>query len=81
MNEKEFRNMVDDPYLRWHALGRVKSHNFCACGLNATGDVTDTPPPIKARITNIKAIGFAKTALAIVGLYVVVSYVYKKWIK
>jgi hypothetical protein len=80
--DQYFRNFIDDPYLYHHSMG--KARNFCACGLNATGDGT-TPAgseTVKAVVaTNITMLGYAKTGLALVGLYVVVMFVYKKWIK
>lgn len=78
--------MVDDPLLR--AYGRnISSHNFCACGLAATGDsaVDETDPgdnaALTAKVQNIKAWHYAKTALALVGLYVIGKYLWTKYKK
>jgi hypothetical protein len=74
-NQANYLNMVDDPYLN-------KRFNNC-CGLAATGDspveeVTPAPS-VKAKVMNMQAWGYAKTALALVGLYVVVKYAISKF--
>ena len=85
--EKNFRNyMADDPYLKYHAvIEGKKKRDFCACGLNASGGVgTEIPEPesdVKSKVMNLTAWGYVKTALALVGAFVVGSWVYKKYIK
>lgn len=83
-SEQNFRNMVDDPFLKKFATnGRVNSHKNC-CGLAATGDVEEEAPApveIKSKVQSIKAWHYAKTALALVGLYVIVKFAYDKYAK
>jgi len=77
---QEFRNMVDDPFLR---VQTIKSKKLNCCGLAATGEESEVIAPepiaIKAKVQNMKAWDYAKTALAIVGLYVVVKYAWGKF--
>ena len=76
--EQDFRNMVDDPFLK---VQTIKSKKLNCCGLAASGEEVTDPEPveIKAKVQNIKAWDYAKTALAIIGLYVVVKYAYGKF--
>lgn len=87
--EQGFRNMVDDPFLKVQGIRNKKSNN--CCGFAASGDLgymaeqpepTDPEPvAIKAKVQNMKTWDLAKTALAIVGLYVVVKYAWTKFKK
>ena len=88
MNEGEFRNyMAGDPYLSHHAgvYPRKKQKDFCACGLNATGGTdVEIPEPennVKTKVMNLKVMGYAKTALALVGAYIIGTWLYKKYVK
>lgn len=70
-----FRNMVDDPYLNRMANKPFKN----CCGLAATGDgAADEQPLPVPKVQNVQAWGFIKTALAVVGAWVVIKYAYGK---
>lgn len=81
LNDPEFRNMVNDPYL--NAQGKVlnnaggrdpwKPRSRNCCGLNATG-----AEPVNKAVTKLQAWNYAKTGLALVGAYVVVKYLMAK---
>jgi len=81
--DNNFRNMVDDPYLR--AAQAKKNFKNC-CGLAATGDGAmddaqlaeqrEALPATKVR--DMQAWNYAKTALAIVGAWVVLKWAYEK---
>lgn len=83
--KKQYRNMVDDPYLA--ALDRRNSYNdFCGCGaLAASGggepvQSTDEPETtVTKEVQNLQFWQYAKMALALVGAYVVVKYLYGKF--
>jgi hypothetical protein len=62
--EEEYRNYIDKKIIT------KRPHN--ACGLNATGD------SVSATVNNVTAWGYLKTALALVGAFVVAKYVYGK---
>lgn len=66
--EKEFRNYIDYPVGK--KVIAKKPHN--ACGLNATGE------SVNATVTNVTALGYLKTGLALVGAFVVIKYIYGK---
>jgi hypothetical protein len=52
------------------------------CGLAATGDEPEPDPaPVKANVTNLQAWQYIKTGLAIIGVYVVLKFLYGKFIK
>jgi hypothetical protein len=78
----QFRNMVDDPMLRKMALRNQGKRDFCACGFNATGE-EELPPeeeaPVKTNVMNLQAWKYAKSALALVGAYAVIMFLYKKF--
>lgn len=95
-NKKGFRNFIGaDPYMNSikkqngsaSAAHQFKTRNAFknCCSMAATGDESDesdpTPVEVKNKVHDIKSIELAKSALAIVGLYVVVTYLYKKFKK
>lgn len=61
--------------------------DFCGCGLAATGDEPIAPAesqeiePVKAEVMNMQAWQYAKTALALIGIFVVVKFIYSKMVK
>ena len=78
---KQYRNMVDDPFLA--QMSRVRHNDFCACGMNATGEdipQSDTPEAIPDAVPagSLQAWRYARTALMLVGLYVVGKFLYNK---
>jgi hypothetical protein len=88
---QSFKNFVDDPYLNigGKAPRREPKYPFNACGcdysnccgLAATGEETEeavlkVPDVVKAK--NITAWHYAKTALAVIGAFVLISYVWNK---
>lgn len=81
--KKQYRNMVDDPYLA--ALDRRNSYNdFCGCGaLAASGDeaqtVEEPENTVTKEVQNLQFWQYAKMALALVGAYVVLKYLYGKF--
>lgn len=66
----------------------ASGYNMC-CGLAATGDEAEAAPVAEApkvvdstaKLQKVQALGYAKTALALVGLYVIASFLYKKYVK
>jgi hypothetical protein len=76
-----FRNMVGDPYLA--AMDRRKrSHDFCACGLNASGDEEDVNvnevSELKGNAISLQAWKYLKNGLVIVGIIVVAKFIWNK---
>jgi hypothetical protein len=71
----------------WNASGM--DFNYCGgysncCGLAATGDEASNaaPSPVDSTpVRNLQAWQYAKTALAIVGTYVIVKFLYGKYVK
>lgn len=62
--------------------------NFCACGLAATGDEPIPPAeqepelePVKNQVASLQVWQYAKTGLALIGLYVIGKFIYTKIIK
>lgn len=56
------------------------------CGLAATGDETDpaassSPAPIDPKVKNLQRWGYVKTGLALIGAYVVIKFLYGKFVK
>lgn len=84
LRDQDFRNIVGDPYLAAFDKNKVKNPRFHqCCGFAASGDeVIDEnakpEEPVKVKVQNVKALGYAKTILALVGLYVVVKFIYGK---
>lgn len=86
--EQDFRNyMAGDPYLQHHAgiQQAKKQNNFCACGLNASGGTdVEIPEPaqdVNTKVQKIMFWNYAKTALAVIGIYVVGKFLYNKYVK
>jgi len=92
-NKSGFRNFIGaDPYInslqRGNQFSRacgLSAYNSCCGGLAANGDNGETPVEtvpepveVKNKVQNIITLQHAKTALAIIGLYVVVMFAYKK---
>jgi hypothetical protein len=72
-SDKKFRNFIPYPLPNYG----LKKHN--ACGLAATGDADSAAPAdttVKAAVKDLTAWSYAKTALALLGLYVAVKYVW-----
>lgn len=90
---KEYNNMVDDPYLNFRSKpnrpAKKRNYPFNAsgysncCGLNATGDeiLPEENEPVSNSVMKMQAWQYAKTGLAIVGAYVIIKYLYDKFIK
>lgn len=81
-NRKDYRNMVDDPYLA--QMDMRQPYNNC-CGFAATGEEAimpeTTPAPEAASNINVNSMQtwqYAKTALAIIGAWVVLKYLLGK---
>jgi uncharacterized membrane protein len=72
--EKDFRNFIGYPII---TPKKVKTHN--CCGFAASGDAPVTP--VSATVTNISAWSYAKTALALVGAFIIGKYLYTKFVK
>jgi hypothetical protein len=57
------------------------------CGLAATGDEalppveSSSPAPIDPKVSNLQRWGYVKTGLALVGAYVVIKFLYGKFVK
>ncbi len=66
----QYRNMVNDPYLFKPRVQKTK-RNFCACGLNASGE---EPAPVQKAVTQIQAWNYLKTGLALVGVYALLKH-------
>lgn len=90
--EAEYRNFkkgnMPKPRPRphpWNASGL--DYSYC-CGLAATGEELQAAPtpapapePVNTTVQNMQAWKYAKTALAIVGAYVVIKFLYGKFVK
>lgn len=93
--DQNFRNFIPYPYndaikrgnqpprkkqrYPWNASG----YNMC-CGLAASGDTEEpAPAPVvtAAKVHDMKTWQYAKTALMLVGLYAIGTYLYKKYKK
>lgn len=56
--------------------------NFCGCGFAANGDEQPAPvETVKSEAMNMQAWQYAKTGLAIVGAFVVIRFIYNKFVK
>jgi hypothetical protein len=57
------------------------------CGLAATGDEalppveSPSPAPVDSKVKNLQRWGYVKTGLALVGAYVVIKFLYGKFVK
>jgi len=87
MVDDPFLNMVkrgNRPPKKRNYPFNANGYNDC-CGFAASGDldsdaVNSDPEPvvIKSKVQNMRAWDYAKTALALIGLYVVVTYAWGK---
>ena len=75
--ESQYRGYVDDPYL----MNGPAPVNHNACCLSATGEDDKPDTDLPATVKNIQTRQMIKSALALVGAFVVGSYLYKKFIK
>jgi hypothetical protein len=66
------------PHKRKNANPLNPSRN--CCGFNATGDET-APEPVSKPVMKMQAWQYAKTGLAVVGAYVVIKFLYGKFVK
>jgi hypothetical protein len=79
-SERDFKNFIEYPLQG--ASSRVASHN--CCGFAATGDPEATDPAspsdttVKTAVRKVVLWNYAKTGLAIIGLYVAVKYILAK---
>jgi hypothetical protein len=95
-NKKEYHNFIDgDPYMNSikkggnhvssaaHRFKQRNAFNNCCCAATGEQATEESPAPavVKNKVHNIQTLQLAKTVLAIVGLYVVTMYVYKKFKK
>jgi len=89
LNDRKYRNMVCDPILtdyqkRYRPYTRYKDFASCCAGLAfaATGDEAGEKktelPSMSQKVVNLQAWNYAKTLLAIVGLYVVIKFIWEK---
>lgn len=86
VRDQDFRNIVGDTYLAAFDKNKVSNPRFHqCCGFAATGDeaqvideTAKSEEPVKVKVQNVKALGYAKTILALIGLYVVIKFIYGK---
>lgn len=86
VRDQEFRNIIGDQYLAAYDKNKISNPRFHqCCGFAATGDEVEvidetakTDEPVKVKVQNVKAIGYVKTVLALVGLYVIIKFIYGK---
>jgi hypothetical protein len=73
--------MVDDRYLLNFAMNSRK-RNFCGCGFAANGEEgaqgEEPAVDINQRVINLQAWRYARTALLLIGAYVVIKFAYEK---
>lgn len=81
--------MTADPLLTQIAnRGRLDTQrNFCACGLAATGDEPipqageEPEKSVNTQVHNLQVWSYARTGLMLIGAYVVIKFIYTKYIK
>lgn len=76
---KDFRNFIDYPIQRTF---KPLSHNCCGFAANGDPAATDPAPAadntVKTAVRNLSLWNYGKTALALIGLYVAVKFVWGK---
>ena len=58
--------------------------NFCGCGLAADGSESGTEQelePVKSQVMNLQVWRYARTAFALIGIYVVGKFIYSRIVK
>jgi hypothetical protein len=80
----KYRNIVGDPYMTY--MHNRPRRDLNACGLAATGDDTAEPaasdqPEKSNAVVNLQPWRYARTALMLIGVYVLAKFLYEKFKK